>query len=50
MLNPLLFSLACLVIVAHALPEVKLGRTTISGRAVSGEVDFFGGEQFYSTA
>ncbi|TEB32792.1 triacylglycerol lipase 3 [Coprinellus micaceus] len=46
MLNPLLFSLACLVIVAHALPEVKLGRTTISGRAVSGEVDFFGGIPF----
>ena len=44
MFNPLLFSLISLLPLVHALPEVRLGKTTVSGRAVSEKVDFFGGE------
>ena len=29
---------------AHALPQVKLGKTLVSGKAVSDVVEFFGGE------
>jgi hypothetical protein len=44
MLNPLLLSLISLLPFVHGLLEVKLGKTTVSGRAVSDKVDFFGGE------
>lgn len=45
MFSLLLFSLAYLLTFTHALPEVKLGKTTISGRAISDKVDFFGGKE-----
>ena len=43
MLKPLLYSLFALLSVAHALPEVQLGKTTVSGRVVSETIEFFGG-------
>ncbi|TEB32790.1 esterase 1 [Coprinellus micaceus] len=46
MLNPLLLSLISLLPFVHGLLEVKLGKTTVSGRAVSDKVDFFGGIPF----
>jgi hypothetical protein len=41
----LFFLLVSLLTLTYALPEVKLGRTTISGRAISDKVEFFGGER-----
>ena len=41
--------LVCGVLAAaavHALPEVKVRGTTISGRDISGSVEFFGGQTF----
>lgn len=45
MLKPLFYSLFTLLSVARAVPEVKLGETTVSGRAVSETVEFFGGKR-----
>ncbi|TEB32798.1 triacylglycerol lipase 3 [Coprinellus micaceus] len=42
----LFFLLVSLLTLTYALPEVKLGRTTISGRAISDKVEFFGGIPF----
>lgn len=33
--------------IVHALPEVKAGGTTISGRDISSDVEFFGGQAFF---
>ena len=42
-LNSLTASLASLLLLVQAIPEVQLGETVLLGRAVSDTVEFFGG-------
>ena len=44
----LVFHLVCALGAAavHALPEVKVRGTTISGRNISPDIEFFGGQPF----
>lgn len=37
-----------LVTTVRAIPEVKVGRTTISGRNIAANIEFFGGQTVYS--
>lgn len=36
-------ALFCLILTAHALPQLKLGRTTLIGRDAGTHAEFFGG-------
>lgn len=48
MLQPFLYILLFSFATVHALPQVKLGRTAISGRDASDAVEFFGGKLIVS--